>query len=172
MQAEKLSDIKKELNNLSTSELISICLRLAKYKKENKELLSYLLYDAEDPVLYSQKIKTSLQNEFIDLKKHYYYSAKSLRKILRTINRHAKYTSSKQAEIELLIWFSDNFLIYADIKSSHKPLIALFTRQLEKIKAIIPKLHEDLQFDYKEEFYTLLDKATAIKGFNKRDYEL
>ena len=38
MKPEKLSDLKKVLLVLNTTELTEICLRLAKYKKENKEL--------------------------------------------------------------------------------------------------------------------------------------
>ena len=50
MKPEKLSDLKKVLLVLNTTELTEICLRLAKYKKENKELLAYLLFDANEPM--------------------------------------------------------------------------------------------------------------------------
>ncbi len=160
MKPEKLSDIKKELLSRSVQELTDICLRLAKYKKDNKELLNYLLYDANDPMEYAAQVKTFLEDDFKALQKHYYYSTKSLRKILRLINRHAKYTASKQVELELILWFCSNFLQYADLKTSHKPLQGLLTRQLEKATKLIPKLHEDLQFDYRNEFSSLLLKST------------
>lgn len=160
MKPEKLSDIKKELLSRSVQELTDICLRLAKYKKDNKELLNYLLYDANDPMEYAAQVKAFLEDDFKALQKHYYYSTKSLRKILRLINRHAKYTASKQVELELILWFCSNFLLYADLKTSHKPLQGLLTRQLEKATKLIPKLHEDLQFDYRNEFSSLLLKST------------
>ena len=50
MKPEKLTGIKKELSGLSVQQLTDICLRLAKYKKDNKELLNYLLFDADDPL--------------------------------------------------------------------------------------------------------------------------
>ena len=75
------------------------------------------------------------------------------------MNRYAKYTGSKQVEIELSLWFCINFLLYADLRSTHKPLHALLIRQLEKISKILPKLHEDLQYDYQGEFEELLLKA-------------
>lgn len=169
MKPEKLSNIKKELAGRSVQELTDLCLRLAKYKKENKELLNYLLFDADDPLQYAEQVKTFLEEDFKTLQKHYYYSTKSLRKILRLINRHAKYTASKEVEIELLLWFSANFLKYADTRSSHKPLQALFIRQLDKIQSLIPKLHEDLAFDYHREYEQLIDEAVKkIKGLVRK----
>lgn len=171
MKPEKLSDIKKELLSRSVHELTDICLRLAKYKKENKELLNYLLYDASEPMEYAGQLKLFLEEDFKNLQKHYYYSTKSLRKIIRLLNRHAKYTSSKQVDLELSLWFCNNFLLYADLRTSHKPLQGLLTRQFEKINKLIPKLHEDLQFDYKNEFETLLLKASQqIRWVNRSLY--
>lgn len=159
MKPEKLSDIKKELSGRTVQELTDLCLRIAKYKKENKELLNYLLFDSADPLAYAEQVKSFLEEDFKTLQKHYYYSTKSLRKIIRLMNRYAKYTSSKQVEIELSLWFCTNFLLYADLRSSHKPLQALLIRQMEKISKLLPKLHEDLQFDYQSEFERLLMKA-------------
>ena len=169
MKPEKLINIKKELSQRSVQELTDLCLRLAKYKKENKELLNYLLFDADDPMQYAEQVKAFLEEEFRTLQKHYYYSTKSLRKILRLINRHAKYTASKEVEIELLLWFCTNYLMYADTRSSHKPLIAIFIRQLDKIQGILPKLHEDLSFDYQQEYEQLIEEAgKKIRGLNRK----
>lgn len=169
MAPEKLITIKKELCGRSVQELTDLCIRLAKYKKENKELLNYLLFDADDPLQYAGQVKSFLENDFRTLQKHYYYSTKSLRKILRLINRHAKYTASKAVELELLIWFCNNFLKYADTRSSHKPLQALFIRQLDKIRNLIPGLHEDLAFDYQKEYEQLLDEAgEQLRWLNKK----
>jgi hypothetical protein len=161
MKPEKLTGIKKELSGLSVQQLTDICLRLAKYKKDNKELLNYLLFDADNPLAYADQVKVFLEDEFKTLPRHYYQSSKTLRKILRLMNRHAKYTASKQVELEMLIWFCRSFIKYADTKTSHKPLQALFIRQLDKIKTVLPKLHEDLQYDYTREFETLLDEITG-----------
>jgi hypothetical protein len=171
MKAEKLTAIKKELNGLSVQQLTDICLRLAKYKKDNKELLNYLLFDADNPLGYAEQVKVFLQEDFKTLPRQYYQSSKSLRKILRLVNRHAKYTGSKQVELELLLWFCSNFIKYADINTRHKPLQGIFIRQLDKIKTILPKLHEDLQFDYTQEFEKLIIESTAkIRWVNKSVY--
>ncbi len=171
MKPEKLSDLKKILAGLSATELTEICLRLAKYKKENKELLTYLLFDVQEPMKYAEDVKKFLIADFENMQKHYFYSTKSLRKIIRLINRYAKYTSSKQVEIELAIWFCTNYLIYVDLKTSHKPLQALLSRQIEKIIKLIDKLHEDLQFDYQREFELLIINAEKrAKWINKSQY--
>lgn len=171
MKPEKLSDLKKVLVVLNVSELTEICLRLAKYKKENKELLAYLLFDAREPMKYAEDVKSFLITDFNTMQKHYFYSTKSLRKIIRLINRYAKYTGSKQVETELTIWFCTNYLTYVDLKTTHKPLQGLLTRQFEKITKLLPKLHEDLQFDYQKEFESLILKAAQqARWVNKSEY--
>ena len=171
MKPEKLSDLKKILAGLSATELTEICLRLAKYKKENKELLTYLLFDVQEPMKYAEDVKIFLIADFETMQKHYFYSTKSLRKIIRLMNRYAKYTGSKQVEIELAIWFCTNYLIYVDLKTTHKPLQALLNRQIEKIVKLIDKLHEDLQFDYQQEFDVLIINAEKwAKWINKSQY--
>lgn len=160
MKPEKLSDLKKELLGLSVHDLTDICLRLAKYKKENKELLTYLLFDSSNPMQYAEEVKLFLLEDFKTMQKHYYYSTKSMRKIIRLINRYAKYTGSKEVETELALWFCSNFLKFADLKTSHKPMQGLLTRQFDKIIKLIPKLHEDLQFDYRKEFELIVINAS------------
>jgi len=171
MKPEKLSDLKKELAGLSVQQLMDICLRLAKYKKDNKELLTYLLFDATDPMEYAERVKSFLLEDFKGMQKHYYYSTKSMRKIIRLINRYAKYTGSREVETELAIWFCINFLKYADLRTSHKPLQSLLTRQFDKIIKLLPKLHEDLQFDYQKEFETIvINAAEQTRWVNKNQY--
>jgi hypothetical protein len=171
MKPEKLSDIKKELSGHTVQELTEICLRIAKYKKENKELLNYLLFDSTDPLAYAEQVKSFLEADFKSIQSHYYYSTKSLRKIIRVMNRYAKYTASKQVDIELALWFCRNYLLYVDLKSSHKPLQGLLIRQLEKISKLLPKLHEDLHFDYQNEFEELLNRADdQVSWIRKKEY--
>ena len=43
-----LQDIKKEIQHLRPEQLAELCLRLARYKKENKELLAYILFEADN----------------------------------------------------------------------------------------------------------------------------
>ena len=46
MKAATVHEIKQALIGNTAKELAELCLRLAKFKKENKELLTYLLFEA------------------------------------------------------------------------------------------------------------------------------
>ena len=48
MKASSLNELKKELEYRDKKELLSFCMRLAKFKKENKELLTFLLFEKDD----------------------------------------------------------------------------------------------------------------------------
>ena len=48
MKAFSLNELKNELSTLSPAKVLALCMRLAKYKKDNKELLTYLLFHAHD----------------------------------------------------------------------------------------------------------------------------
>jgi len=166
-----LQSIKKELQHLSSDQLAELCLRLTKYKKENKELLSYLLFEANNEAGYIEGIKQEMDTLFAEMNNHYYYQAKSLRKILRLVTKHTKFMASKSAEIDLLLHFSKQYSIYIDKRIGYKPLKQLLHRQLEKIAKLISALHEDLQYDYKNEFETVVLQADEqYSWINKRDY--
>ena len=60
MKPVTIKKIKDELHYKSPQELVELCLKLSKFKKENKELLTYLLFDAEDEEMYINNV-----NEYI-----------------------------------------------------------------------------------------------------------
>jgi hypothetical protein len=157
-----LQDIKKELQHLPAAEMGELLLRLARYKKENKELLAYILFDANNEAAFIEKVKAESGFMFSQLPSRSYDAAKSLRKILRLLAKYTKFTGSKEAEIDLLMSFCHNYVDYIDRKISYKPLRMILTRQLLKIRTLIGKLHEDLQYDYTEE-YNSLHKAAESK---------
>jgi hypothetical protein len=136
--------------------VLELCIRLTKYKKENKELLSYLIFEAHDERTYINGIKEEIDVMFSEMNKTTIYLAKkSLRKILRLTNKFIKYSGSKQTEIELKLYFCSK------IKKSRIPidtslvLSNLYNREIEKIESAISKLHEDLQYDYQQELESL-----------------
>jgi hypothetical protein len=156
MKAASLHELQKELNALEPKQVLELCIRLAKYKKENKELLSYLIFEAHDERTYINGIKEEIDVMFSEMNKTTIYLAKkSLRKILRLTNKFIKYSGSKQTEIELKLYFC------SQIKKSSIPidtslvLSNLYNREIEKIESAISKLHEDLQYDYKHELESL-----------------
>jgi hypothetical protein len=168
-----LQDIKKELQHLSGLQIADLCLRLARHKKENKELLAYLLFEADNETAFIEKVKAEAGFMFSQLPIRSYEAAKYLRKILRLIGKYVKFIASKEAEIELLINFCTNYIQYADRKTSYKPLRLILTRQVEKTRTAIGKLHEDLQFDFVNDFNLMLDDAEKkLSWFNKSAYLL
>jgi len=149
MNSASLSEIKKELQRLDADALQAICLRLAKYKKENKELLSYMLSDAHDEAGYIHSVKEEMDTMFLELTdRNLYIIKKMLRKILRMVNRQIKYSGIAQTELELRIYFCEK------IKDAHIPLTTgtvlynLYQQQLKNITAVLAKLPEDYQVDY------------------------
>jgi len=166
-----LQAVKKELQHLSSNQMADLCLRLAKYKKENKELLSYLLFEADNSAGYIEGIKQEIDEMFNALPNHYYYIAKSMRKILKIIAKHTKFMASKPAEIDLLIHYCQQYIIHIDKRTTYKPLKQLLHKQLEKVAKLIGTLHEDLQQDHKAEFEMVVQQADEkMSWINKQDY--
>ena len=60
MKAATISEIKHELTQTNPSILIDLCLKLAKFKKDNKELLTYLLFEAHDEVAFIEQVKLEI----------------------------------------------------------------------------------------------------------------
>jgi hypothetical protein len=168
-----LQHIKKEIQHLPQEQLAELLLRLARYKKENKELLAYLLFEAYDEAAFIEKVKAEAGFLFSQLPALSYHAAKGMRKILRLLSKYTKFTASKEAEIEFLLNFCSNYLEYADRRTAYKPIRLILTRQVEKVKTLIGKLHEDLQYDYAGSYNTLItDAETKLNWFKKNDYLL
>jgi len=156
MKAASINEIKKELIELDSKAVQDLCMRLAKYKKENKELLTYLLFEAHDEAAFVNNVKTEMDELFEGLPSgNVYYIKKSLRKILRIVNKQIKYSGLKQTELELRLYFC------VKIKECNVPLRSstvlynLNEGQVKKIKTVLTHLPEDLQFDYHREIVSL-----------------
>lgn len=149
MKAASISEIKNELGNLPSTRLAELCLQLAKYKKDNKELLTYLLFEENDMNAYIANVKEQIDEQFTEVNTaHLYFAKKTLRKILRITGKHIRYTSSKQAEAELLIYFCQKLKDSGIRYETSTVLLNLYNAQLKKINAAIAGFHEDEQYDY------------------------
>ena len=156
MNNPKLAELKKELQYREVIELKELCLKLAKYKTENKELLNYLLFYQDRKDDYVFEVKTLLATDFENLYPSIYYVTKQLRKLIRLMNKHIKYIGEKDKEVEITLSFCELFLATDLIKSTHKALIGLLFRQLKRVNKLLPKLEEDLQFDFQQQFEVLI----------------
>jgi len=156
MQAITLKAVKDELKHLSQNEILELCVRLAKFKKENKELLGYLLFDANNEDDYVNNIKTDITQQFTQInKKTNYLIKKGVRKILTNTKKYIKYSNHKETEVALLIHFCEQ------LKNMHPPIKFnkrvqnMYNTQVKLIEKRISLLHEDLQFDYQKNMTTL-----------------
>ncbi|WP_372948185.1 hypothetical protein [Mariniphaga sp.] len=151
METGSLSEIKKELKTLSPQQLQEICIRLAKYKKENKELLSYLLFETQNEQAFIESVKEEMDEQFTRLNRTSLYLAKkTLRKVLRTTNKYIRFSGSKQTEIELRLYFCEKMREMGYRLKNIRVLFNMYQRQVHLIHNANSKLHEDLQYDYEE----------------------
>jgi len=158
MKAASLKEIKTELSHRSTQELLELCLRLSKFKKENKELLTYLLFESANEEAFIRSIKTKIDEDFESINtKTFYFIKKSVRKILRKIKKFIRYSQNKETEVELLLYFCHKLKDFKPSIKRNTTLINLYNRQIEYIQKKISTLHEDLQYDYEMEIEELLN---------------
>ncbi len=157
MKTATLKELKNELNHRSPSELLNLCLRLAKFKKENKELLTYLLFESSNEHAYIESIKKEIEREFQDINtKSYFYIRKSVRKILRNTKKYIRYSKNKETEVELLLYFCYELREMLPSMKGNLTLKNIFNRQILLIKKAVSTLHEDLQYDYELEIRSIL----------------
>lgn len=156
MKAATVNQIKKELSFRSPEELLELCLRLSKFKKENKELLTYLLFESIDEEEYIQNIKTEIDGEFKAINtRNFFYVKKSVRKILKLIKKYSRYSLKKETEAELMLYFLSKLKDLRPSITRNNTLVKLYQRQLIALKKLISTLHEDLQYDYQMELEVL-----------------
>ncbi len=156
MKAASLNEIRKELNTRDQDVVEQLCIALARYKKENKELLTYLLFEAYDEHAYVKNVKLEVDGFFETLPKgNVYFIKKSIRKILRFINKQIKYSGVRETELELRIYFCLKMKSAKITLNGGTVLYNLYQQQHRKIEVVLSKLPEDLQYDYEREMKLL-----------------
>ncbi len=156
MKTATIKEIKSELSQCTHQEIIALCLRLSRFKKENKELLTYLLFESTHEEGYIENIKSEVDEQFDAINTvSYYYIKKSVRKILRTIKKYIRYSKNKETEIELLLHFCQKLKDFKPSIQRNNVLKNIYLRELEAVKKKVKLLHEDLQYDYELELESL-----------------
>jgi len=148
MKPATISDIKVALAQLTLKELLALCTRMAAFRKENKELLTYLLFEADDQAMFIKNVKEVVFQIFTQAASNMYLAKKTYRKALKATNDYIRFSGNKTTEVELLIFFcqcmnnTGNPIHEYDVTSN------IYHRQIAKIEKALMGLHEDLQFDY------------------------
>lgn len=159
MKAATVSQLKQELGTRSQAELLEYCLSLSKFKKENKELLTYLLYEASNEPAYIENVKQEVDEQFEQINtKTYYYIKKSVRKILRITKKYIRYSKKKETEVELLMYFCAKLKEMKPSMENNMALHNIYKRQMEAIRKTVSGLHEDLKYDYEMELSELWNR--------------
>lgn len=149
MKPASLAEIRKELKTRDPKELAELCLRLGRFKKDNKELLTYLLFEAQDESAYVVAIKEDIDEMMTEINTtHLYYAKKGLQKILRQLNKNIRYSGSKQTLVEVLLYFCQSINDSGIAIHKSTVLTNMYERQKVKIRKALLSLHEDIQADY------------------------
>jgi len=156
MKTATVKELKQELSNYGAPELMAICLRLSKFKKENKELLTYLLYESHNEDYYIENVKSEIDNQFELINAtSYYFIKKNVRKILSSVKKYIRYSGQKETEIALLLYFLYKLKAFNPSYKNNVVLTNMFNSQINIIHKKLVLLDEDLQFDYGLELKTL-----------------
>jgi len=150
------------LRQRSPNELLELCLRLARFKKENKELLTYLLFDSSNEHAYIENVKKELDEQFRQINRTSpYFIKKGIRKILKNLRKYARYSIRKETQVELLIFFCTRLNDFNPPIHKNLALSKLYDNQVVFIRKAIKSLHEDLQYDYGKELDGLLNNKNC-----------
>jgi len=156
MKSVTLKELSQELTFRTPRELRDLCLRLARFKKENKELLTYLLFESADELAYVQSVKKELDEEFEQINRtSYYFIRKSVRKILKNTRKYIRYSKKNQTEVDLLLHFCARLKSLSPPIQKNTALMNLYNRQIDTIIKKVSVLHEDLRHDYSLELSEL-----------------
>jgi len=160
MKAVTVKELSQELTFRTPKELRDLCLRLSRFKKENKELLTYLLFESTDEQLYITNVKLEIDAQFEQINRSsYYLIKKSIRKILAMTRKYIRYSLNKQTEVELLLYFCTKLRRFSPPIDRSTALMNIYTRLTDTVIRKLPLLHEDLQYDYRLEINELNNKT-------------
>lgn len=149
MKASSLKDIKADLKNCSKEELLDLTLRLIRFKKDNKELITYLLYESDNDILFIESYKADMDEAFAQINRSsFFFIRKGVRKILSVTKKNIRYTQKKNIEIELLLHFCKLLIEFRPKINRNKVLMNTLETQSRMIRKSILTMDEDLQHDY------------------------
>jgi hypothetical protein len=156
MKTASVKELREELKQREERDLVEVILRLSRFKKENKELLTYLLFESDSEGSYIDSVKTQVDELFLAINtSNIYYAKKGVRKVLREVKKYIRYSGNKETEVILLIHFC------SALQESHPKLLRskiikdLVKRQVLLARVRVSTLHEDLQHDYERELNLL-----------------
>ncbi len=152
MKARTIKEIKDELKNYPQEHLLNMCLRMARFKKDNKELLTYLLFEQDDEANFINNVKKDIDEGFASLnRRNSYLMKKGLRKVLKETKQAIRYSNEKATEVDLLCYFCRKMRKERIPMSTNLMLRNMFATQLKMVENALAKLHEDYRIEFDDE---------------------
>lgn len=147
MKAASIAELKKTLVTLEQGELLEACLRLARFKKDNKELLTYLLFLSDDEPGYVSYLCELIDEQFkLTPNAH----KKTLRKTIRWMDKCLRFSGIKETEVQVRIHFCQALNSSKTPFRKHRVMTNMYTGQLKKINKAMEKFHPDVQYEYRQ----------------------
>lgn len=173
MTLNQQPDLKEAILKLSQKEKDKLLVRLINKDKKLMQQLHFLLLEDENDLI--QRIATAKVDLEVVFKRMFagidktrtHYKHRELTGYLKSasgvVNEHASITKNKESELDLrLLILEETFKHYGGLYSGeiigYKSDVH-FVYQVARLKAIISlydKLHEDLQFEYRERIENIL----------------
>lgn len=152
MKAASIAEIKKQLVKLDQGQLFEIILRLARFKKDNKELLTYALFLSANEAAFAGYLCEEIREQFqVSPNMH----KKTLRKTIRVMDKCLRFSGSKETELTVRVCFCRSLISSETPFRDRKVMFNMYAAQIKKIKKLIEAYHQDLQHDYWQEFKDL-----------------
>lgn len=152
-----MKQIRDELHHASEEDLRAYLLRLSRFKKENKALLTYLLFQSQDEDGFVQAVKDEVDPLWLEMNtSSFYFMKKSVRKILRIIKLNIRFSAKAETEAELLLYFCTRLSALQPSIRQNAALRNLLDRQAQQLRSTLKKLHPDLRYDLEQELKGVL----------------
>lgn len=156
MELADARTIKAEIKERSHEELVELCMRLSRFKKENKALITYELFLKDDEWAFCQETKEQITEDLSAItNKQVFWLKKSVRKVLKEVSLLLRFTKEPRIEIELLTHFALELNRIVPEVHRSRILKNLYVRQVNRIQKIQQKLPEDLRLDYQADLDAL-----------------
>ena len=148
MKAASVAELKKALFRLEHGELLDACLRLVRFKKDNKELLTYLLFLSDNEKGFADYLCEEIDEQFrLTPNAH----KKTLRKVIRWMNKCLRFTSVKDTDVQVRLHFVRSLRASKTPFRKSKVMVNMYNGQLKKVTKVIEKFHEDIRREVQRE---------------------
>ncbi|MBL7926347.1 MAG: hypothetical protein JNK61_05495 [Bacteroidia bacterium] len=148
-KAVSISQIKQAVQTMPAKQLHELVLRLARFKKDNNDMLTYLIFQADDTDAYINEVNETVTAWFLEMNKsNVYLIKKTVRKTIRLIDKKIKFAALPKVTVEICMHWCQCFLANNFHKKQATVLDNLYISQVKKMEKAYNLLHPDVQMDY------------------------